>query len=555
MQLPPHPLYSLEFTPRFDADGASSLSVLLRLQLLAVKAQEPVFVFDTFYGNVPGHPFKEEDINVTDDAGPLELRFRDLPAEGRDKKQHWSFTREPRGDILLRFDVFPRKVDVKTALGARIDLRRDQGGLHGAGRWFLPQLINDQLFTVLVRWNLPADAPASTRCVWSYGEGAKPMVRVDRSEVVRNTMFMVGPVQSSSGSSSSSACYWFGDLPPNLDRLKGYNSALFPKMAEFFGSSGGTYRMFMRKSIVGFGGTGFDASYMLEYDDRSSDVPDDRLILLFTHEMVHSFAAIDPGEANENDWFEEGLAELYSSYLPYRFGFRGKDFLINSINDHLQGYFTSPRIHMDIRDAAAAMFNDWYAEWISYKRGFTYLLFIDLYLRRHTRSYDFTTAGPLDYIILDLCKRHKQGEAVGARDWLTAVKTALAGDDFSVEQHYQDMLRGRTVMKFDGLFLGEPSNRLKTAQLPIMEFGFDRRSTSSRVVTGLIPGSTADKAGLWEGAQIVSMSRASDCIDDIQETYKVVVQEGKGTLLIEYVPRAKKTALAWQLEESDCGVW
>ncbi|KXH25338.1 hypothetical protein CSIM01_12866 [Colletotrichum simmondsii] len=549
MQLPPHPLYSLELTPRFDADGVSSLSVLLRLQLPVTKAHEPVFVFNTFYGNVPGHPYQEKDINVTDDAGPLELRFHDLPSEGRDKKQHWSFTREPQGDILLRFHVFPRKVDIKTPLGARIDLRRDQGGLHGAGMWFLPQLINDQLFTVLVKWNLPVDAPASTRCVWSYGEGTKPMVRVDRSEVVRNTMFMVGPVQSSPGASSS-ACYWFGDLPPNLDRVKGYNTALFPKMAEFFGSSAGTYRMFMRNSIVGFGGTGFDASYMLEYDDRSSDVEDDRLIQLFTHEMVHSFATIDSGEANENDWFEEGLAELYSSYLPYRFGFRGKDFLINTINDHLQGYFTSPRVNMDIRDAAAAMFNDWYAEWISYKRGFAYLLFMDLYLRRHSRSYDFATTGPLDSIILDLTTRHRQGEAVGARDWLAALKTSLVGDDFPIEEHYQDMLRGRAVMNFDGLFLGEPSKTLKAAQLPIMEFGFDKRSTNSRVVTGLISGSTADEAGLWEGAQIVSVSRASDCIDDIQKTYKVVVQDGRGTLLIEYVPRAKKTALAWQLEES-----
>ncbi|KAI3546404.1 hypothetical protein CSPX01_04483 [Colletotrichum filicis] len=549
MQLPPHHLYSLELTPRFDADGASSLSVLLRLQLPVTKAHEPVFVFNTFYGNVPGHPYQEKDINATDDAGPLELQFHDLPSEGRDKKQHWSFTREPRGDILLRFDVFPRKVDIKTPLGARIDLRRDQGGLHGAGMWFLPQLINDQLFTVLVKWNIPADAPASTRCVWSYGEGTKPMVRVDRSEVVRNTMFMVGPVQSSSGASSS-ACYWFGNLPPNLDRVKGYNTALFPKMAEFFGSSAGTYRMFMRKSIVGFGGTGFDASYMLEYDDRSSDVEDDRLIQLFTHEMVHSFATIDSGEANENDWFEEGLAELYSSYLPYRLGFRGKDFLTSTINDHLQGYFTSPRINMDIRDAAAAMFNDWYAEWISYKRGFAYLLFMDLYLRRHTRSYDFTTAGPLDSIILDLTTRHKQGEAVGARDWLAALKTSLVGDEFPIEEHYQDMLRGRAVMNFDGLSLGEPSKTLAAAQLPIMEFGFDKRSTNSRVVTGLIPGSTADKAGLWEGAQIVSVSRASDCIDDIQKTYKVVVQDGRGTRSIEYVPRAKKTALAWQLEES-----
>ncbi|OHE99931.1 hypothetical protein CORC01_04832 [Colletotrichum orchidophilum] len=547
MQLPPHPLYSLELTPRFDADGVSSLGVLLRLQLPAIKAGEPVFTFDSFSANVPGHPFKEEDINSTDDAGPLDIRFHNLPPEGRDRKQQWFFNREHQGDVILQFDVFPRKVNIRTPLGARVDLRRDQGGLHGAGLWFLPQLIADQLFTVVVKWNLPADAPASTRCVWSYGEGTKPIVRVGRSNILRNTVYMVGPVQSSAGASSS-ACYWFGDLPSNLDRLKGYNTALFPKMEDYFGLSGGTYRMFMRKSIVGYGGTGFDASYMLEYDDRSINVADDSLLLLFTHEMVHSFAMIDPGEANENEWFIEGVAELYSSYLPYRFGFRGKDFLIKTINDHLQGYFTSPRINMDIRDAATAKFNDWYAEWISYKRGFAYLLFLDLYLRRHTRSYDFATAGPLDSVILGLSKRNRQGETVGGRDWLESVKTSLGSGDLPIEEQYQDMLRGRTVIDFDGLFVGEPLNKLKPAQLPIMDFGFDKRSTNSRVVTGLIPKSPAAEAGLWEGAQIVSTSLASDCIDDIQSTYKVLVQDGDGTRLIEYIPRTKETALSWQLE-------
>ncbi|TIC93928.1 hypothetical protein CH35J_009891 [Colletotrichum higginsianum] len=554
MQLPPHPLYSLQLTPHFDAHGASSLTVLLRLQSPAIKAGDAVFFFDTFYGNVPGHPFQENDIVATDDHGPLGVRFHNVPSRGRDEKQHWSFSRETLGDVMLQYDVFPRKVDFKTPLGARIDLRRDQGGLHGAGSWFLPQLISDQVFTIVVKWNVPVDAPKSTRCVWSYGEGTKPIVRVDRSQLVRDTVYMVGPVQSypevSPGNDGEfSACYWFGSLPPNLDRLKGYNTVLFPKMAAFFESSGKPYRMFMRKSVVGFGGTGFDASYMLEYDDTSSDVADDALIQLFTHEMVHSFAVIDPEEdGSENEWFIEGIAELYSSYLPYRFGFRGKDFLIKTINSHLQGYFTNPRIKMDIRDAAKIMFNDWYAEWISYKRGCAYLLFVDLYLRRLSRSYDFAAAGPLDSIITGLAKRNKQGEAVRARDWLESLKKALGNDKFPVEEHFEDMLRGRHILDFDGLFLGEPSNRLKSAQLPILQFGFEKRSLNSRFIAGLDPESSAARAGLWEGASIVSTSRSSDCIEDVHKSYRVVVRDGDQTRLIEYLPRTKMTALAWQLE-------
>ncbi|GKT45728.1 uncharacterized protein ColSpa_05909 [Colletotrichum spaethianum] len=204
---------------------------------------------------------------------------------------------------------------------------------------------------------------------------------------------------------------------------------------------------------------------------------------------------------------------------------------------------------MDITDAAEAMFNDWYAEWISYKRGFAYLLFVDLYLRKHSYSYDFATAGPLDLIVVGLAKRNRQGENVRARDWLKCLKKSLGNDEFPIEEHFEGMLRGRQILDFNGLFLGDPSNELKPGQLPIMQFGFEKRSLNSRVITGLIPESPAAAAGLWEGAHIVSTSRASDCIDNVRETYKVVIQSGDQTRLIEYFPRTKQTAPAWQLEE------
>ncbi|KAK6213338.1 hypothetical protein QIS74_09340 [Colletotrichum tabaci] len=203
---------------------------------------------------------------------------------------------------------------------------------------------------------------------------------------------------------------------------------------------------------------------------------------------------------------------------------------------------------MDIRDAAKIMFNDWYAEWISYKRGCAYLLFVDLYLRRLSRSYDFAAAGPLDSIITGLAKRNKQGEAVRAHDWLESLKKALGNDEFPLEEHFEDMLRGRHVLDFDGLFLGEPSNRLKSTQLPILQFGFEKRSLNSRFIAGLDPESPAARAGLWEGAPIVSTSRSSDCIEDVHKAYRVVVRDGNQTRLIEYLPRTKNTAPAWQLE-------
>ncbi|KAL0930634.1 peptidase m61 domain-containing protein [Colletotrichum truncatum] len=555
MQLPPHPILSLQLTPSFDSEEVKSLAVSFRVQNPVAEADQPIFSFYPFKDNVPAHPFRESDITATDDAGSLSIHFREVPSEGRNTQQHWYFDRKTQGDVILHYEVFPRHVDVTTPLGARIDLRRDQGGVHGVGQWFLPLLISDKVFTNVVRWKLPVDAPETTRCVWSYGEGTKAIVRIGSSETLWNTVYMVGPVQCypevpPDSDEGFAACYWFGELPENLDQLKGYNTALFPKLATFFESPGESYRIFIRKSPVGFGGSGFDASYVLEYDNATKNETEDSLVLLFTHEMVHSFANISPEEDGyENEWFIEGIAEYYSSFLPYRFGFRGKDFLIHSLNVHLQGYYTSPRITIDVQDAAKIMFTDWYAEWISYKRGFAYLLFIDLSLRKHCGRHDISKSGPLDEIVVDLSKRYRQGETVRSAQWLESLRKYFGENGFQLAKQYEDMLRGRLIMDFSGLFLEQASKPLKACQLPIIQYGFDRRSVSTRIVTGVIENSPAAAAGLWDGAHIISTSRASLCMDDMSNKYKLVVQDGDQERTIEYIPRLKQTAGAWQLEE------
>lgn len=196
------------------------------------------------------------------------------------------------------------------------------------------------------------------------------------------------------------------------------------------------------------------------------------------------------------------------------------------------------------------MFTDWYAEWISYKRGLAYLLFLDLYLRRHSQQWDITKNGPLDEIIIDMSRRRRQGETVRSRQWLRCLEEHLGDDRLPVAQQYEDMLRGRHVMDFAGLSLdGTSSNKLESCQLPIMEYGFDRSSVSKRVVTGVIAGSVAARAGLWDGARIVSTTRASLCIEDIRNTYKLLLRDGEKEVTVEYRPRRDETAAAWQFSE------
>ncbi|KAF4414794.1 peptidase M61 domain-containing [Fusarium acutatum] len=550
------PSIYLCLAPHFDKGDVSALSVHLEIENPSVQNDHPMFLFDTFMDNVPGHPYCESDIHASDDNGPLPITFRDIPSLNCNTQQQWCPTRQTKGHVSLRFDAFPRKVSEKTPLGARVDLRRDQGGLQGVGRWFLPLLISDRVHKNTVEWTLPDEAPPSTRCIWSLGEGPESVVVVGRADTLWRTVYMTGPVCSYPDSAAQkgdilAACYWFGSLLPNLDRLKTYNTSLYPKMAEHFGVSGESYRVFIRKTKAGFGGSGFIGSYVLEYDEAVADETDDSLLLLFTHEMVHSFSDLSHEEDGyDNDWFREGIAELYSAYLPYRFGLRDKTFLIESINSHLQGYFSSPRISMDIREAGQEMFSDWYAEWIPYKRGCVYLLLIDCCMRKQGNQWDLSRNGRLDQIVVDLSRRWRVGEIVRGSDWLNQIHSQLDHPKLFLENYFSDMLNGKQLMDFNRLSFNDSSTCFIPVEIPILEFGFDKCSRSTRVITGVVPGSNAEAAGLKDGMDLLEASRPSNCVENVDKAYRVEVQDGDVNRIIQFLPRKPEMALAWQVQDS-----
>ncbi|KAH6967844.1 hypothetical protein BKA56DRAFT_497033 [Ilyonectria sp. MPI-CAGE-AT-0026] len=558
MQLPSEPVISLRLTPHFDADGASGISVLLKIEQPAALAGQPMFIFNTFTDNVPAPSFKEETIRARDGQGVVPIVFHDIPSRSRNTQQHWYPGRDTSGDVVLEFDVLPRLVDIKTPVGTRIDLRRDQGGLQAVGKWFLPRFISEKTHTNIVEWCLPPNAPEGTRCVWSFGEGPRPIVRVGRSDTIWDTVYMVGPIQSYPPTVSEvrdgSTCYWFGSLPDKLDRLKTYNTELFPKMMEYFGSSGGSYGVFIRKVLIGYGGTGFLGSYVLEYDETVLKQPDHFIISLFTHEMVHSFSKLDSeDDGYDNAWFTEGIADLYASLLPYRFGLRGKDYLIYTINSHVQAYFTNPRINMDIRDAAAEFFSDWYAVWIAYKRGYCYLMFIDCILRKAVGNFDIMSNSPLDEIVIDLARRTRKGERVTGKDWLEYLGRYLDADGFPFQQHFQRMLRGQTL-DFSGTFAGHPSNAFVRDDMRILHFGFGRNSLRTHVLAHVEEGSQAYAAGLRNGDEIVSASNHNRCTEDVFATYTLTIKRGGHQETIEYYPRLERKTVSWTLSPGSFGL-
>ncbi|KAL4957910.1 hypothetical protein BDW69DRAFT_191286 [Aspergillus filifer] len=472
----PYPSSSEQTTDHF--------SKYLTLQTPRCIANIPLFLFETYYGNVPAHVYKPGDIEAFDAA--------DTNPDGPD--QAWSVHRDTVGDVELQFTVRPRKIDITTP-----------GGLIGGGRRFLPRpAAEDAAYRHVVQWDLSC-APGSTRAVWSLGEGPGAVSRVGGSMEMINSFFMVGPIVSYPDeeikvADPGATIYWFGSLPENIRQLNAYSTKVFPKLAAFFQVPDSSYRVFIRQELRGFG--------------RAPCVD-----TLLPHEMIHSFTMMGMEIANGYDdgWYIEGIAELYSAFLPYRFGLCGKKYLRERLSSTLTTYGTSPRIEIDMLESQKDFHNDWYAELIPYARGCAYLL--------------------QDDIVIDMGLRWRRGEQLLAKDWLKYLRPYFG--EPRVTQEFQNMLIGKVLDLIDAIVIHESRNLCAKTQ-EILEFGFDRSSIENRVVSGVVPGSRAALAGL-----------ADDDRTFFSASMDLVVEKGDANMHVSYWPQSFHKAKVWQLEESD----
>ncbi|KAL7917022.1 peptidase M61 domain-containing protein [Trichoderma austrokoningii] len=520
-------------------------------------AQPFRLLYQTFRDNVPAHQYSPDDIQASDAAGPLPLVF--LPRSGQDNLQEWRPVegRQVNGAVTLRMTVWPRKVDISTPLGARIDLRKDQGGLQGAGCWFLPKLdsLQQLVFANTVSWDL-SDCSLGTRAIWSYGEGPAPITKMGPVDTLLNTVYMTGFVQSHPPgpwpgiSPGFCGIYWFESIPNKLLQLCNFNEEMYARMAQMFEEESGSYRVFIRRSIRGYGGTGFSASYMLEYDDSVEKEEDvDAIRQVFAHEMVHSFALIDAEEnGDDNSWYIEGIAEFFSCILPYRFGILPATYATRCINRKLSAYGTNPAINMPLRDAERNFFSSWYAGSIPYHRGMAYLLLVDAQLRSAARITIATEPGPLDEISVGFTKRRRRGEKILQADWLHALGQKLddAGIDF--RNQFQNMLSGVTI-PLEDVFVGSSTNKLIAGRQRILQYGFDKAALSTRIIGEIEPGSGAEAAGLRIGDHIKENMPAGIVVEDSQREYWLVVErdDEDEAKEIKWLPREERTARVWQV--------
>jgi predicted metalloprotease with PDZ domain len=177
-------------------------------------------------------------------------------------------------------------------------------------------------YNVSVRWDL-LFSPPDTETVWSYGEGQCNSLIASADALVKS-VYVVGRqvYKWTTEDLPGYGFYWLTEPPRYLlndpTALAESISKLFPQLAEYFEQTGSTYRVFLRKSPRGYGGSAFQWSFILEWDHgvrigRSEDDKmgqEDDLYFLISHDMVHNWPTMegpaDGAEDRNSTWYEEG---------------------------------------------------------------------------------------------------------------------------------------------------------------------------------------------------------------------------------------------------------
>lgn len=296
---------TLKPTLPLDTNQAAWIDAIVMLESPGLVASATLLTMELLIANVPTNRYDGDALIASDAQGHLPLVIHDQAENG---PRDWVVARATQGDVSVSFRAFPREVNLTTPVGPRIDLRVDQGGVHGTGMSFIPVPPGEaKLYNLNVVWDL-SHAPCDTKIVWTYGEGSF-VNRKGPVSSITNALYTVGPLNSiTSPDSPNFGLYWFGTPPFNTTDLGSTLQSLFSQMAPFFHDSvDSIYRIVIRKSLRGFGGTAFERSFILEYDEaimRTLDNED--LFHLVAHEMVHNWPLLESAQENAGAWYSEG---------------------------------------------------------------------------------------------------------------------------------------------------------------------------------------------------------------------------------------------------------
>jgi hypothetical protein len=515
-------------TPHLQAGEVDGLAVALRIEAPGVAAGQPLLRMPTRIVSTPTAAYDAAAIHARDALGELPLHVLDEAPTPTGNYRQYLADRATSGDVQVEYAAPARAVDSTTRNGPLFDLRKQAGGLMGAGVYFLALPPDEAPHTVHLAWHLDG-LPPGARGVWSVGEGDQTTVLT--TEALAFSFYAVGNVHSEPEQGVDKfGLYWLAEPPFDMRRLAADTRRLHDYMAHFFRDESGSYRVFARANpYPAGGGTALLGSFMFGYGNGNVQSPKELQILL-AHEMAHNWPKTTADEEHAaTAWYTEGTAEYYSSALSYRAGIIDLARFTEIVNERADLYYANPLRALTNVEVGKRFWSEDAAQRVPYGRGFMYLARLDAQVRAKSHG-----RRSVDDLVLAMAAAEKRGEKMGNVQWRALVVKELGA---AAGGEYDDMVVGKPIEPAAGSF--GPCLRPERTTVRPFELGFDRLRLG--VVSQLQPGSAAALAGLKEGDIITAMTPLEAVRNDPKRLTEVSIRRGESLDTIRYLARGPET--------------
>lgn len=527
------------------ARGLGRMEVELAVSEMRVQAGEPLLTLPIVIANTDTIAASLSDLVVTDAKGAVPLTVRDDPV-ALVYARHWLAGRAVEGPVTVRYRAPIDNTPPLRGSGPPYSLRTEGGGVSGVGNTFilLPETRAD--YRVAVRWDL-AGLGEGASATSSYGEGDVDLGEGPAGRL-SSTVFMAGSMkrEPETVSNTGFSAAWLGETPFEARPLMAWTHRLHGWMSDFFAEPGEPpYRVFMRfNPINAGGGVALTRSFLVTYGQATD--PED-LKSTLSHEMIHTWTQWD----GRGQWYGEGIAVYYQALLPFRAGLISADAYLADINDTARRYYSNALNDTPDDQIAPRFWEDSRIRVLPYDRGGVYFAVVNGKIRRASNG-----ARSVDDLIQEVNRRRRAGETVDETVWISLLVGELGEEGRSLH----------AAMKAGALMTPEPGDygpcfTRGTGKARRFELGFEPKSLVGDVKTirGLIPGSTAEQAGLRNG-DVVTYAVAMDAVQGDQDrTLTLQVTRDGRTFPLTYLPRGEEVEVyQWRrvpgVADADCKI-
>jgi predicted metalloprotease with PDZ domain len=524
---PAAPLLTISLTPgpMNEARNRGVVQVAMRVPDMHVAAGQPLFTLST-----------GQDVRISDGRGALPVRRGGTVPD--DSGGAYVASRAVSGDLSIRYTVAVSN-DAHNGGTTPIFPRLDGTSFSAIGMTLFAIPQTSARYRVAIHWDLSAMGPGAAG-VSSLGDGdaespAQPV------ENIRRIVVMAGQLHSEPQRPTGRfEAVWGGD--PGFDPRPAmqWSQKLHAWMIDFFDTPGDpAYRVFLRNNggRNAGGGVAFPNSFFATW---GPGVTGESMKQILGHEMVHTFTQNELGK-----WYVEGDAVYYQERLPWRAGMVSTQAYLRDINLTAARYYTNLKIHTTEDKVEPYFFKDPWINTIDYDRGALYFAKLDAMIRKASSG-----RKSIDDLVRIMVHESRSGKTVDNETWFALLRGNIGETAVTLTK---SMFAGAIIVP-DSDAYGPCFSRYRT-RLRRYELGFKAAPAAlgaPAVISGLIPGSEAAKAGLRNGDSVILPALTSEGPRrDPEATVTARVTRGDKSFTVTWLPRGEAVdSYQWKRVES-----